>query len=169
VNDWGPRTFGHPCRECAFDWDTSQPEALSLVAGTPAAMAELLAGGHGSQRHPELAWSAVAYVAHVADNLRIWAERLAGLAAGDRGPVAPYDQDDLAAARHYDEISVAGALWSLERAVGDWTSAVGLADGAGIILIHPQRGQNSLLDVVRTNAHDAWHHYADVRRIRGAG
>jgi uncharacterized damage-inducible protein DinB len=167
VNDWGRRTFGQPCRECGFDWDTSQSGAGALVAGTPAVMADLLAGTDGAQRHGELAWSAAAYVAHVADNLRIWAERLAGLAAGDRGPVAPYDQDQLAAARHYQEISGAGALWSLDRAVADWLSAVAQADAAGITLVHPHRGQNTVLDVVRTNAHDAVHHCADVGRIMG--
>ena len=58
-----------------------------------------------AQRLPDLAWPAVAYVCHVSDNLRIWAERLAGLAAGDTHPVPPYDQDLLARARSYDEIA----------------------------------------------------------------
>jgi hypothetical protein len=139
-------------------------EAVELVSAIPAECSRLLQGVDGSRRHPDLDWPVVAYVCHVADNLRIWAERLAGLALGDDSPVASYDQDLLAQARRYDDVSVAGALWSLERAAGDWRYAVGMADQVGIILVHPERGENSLLDVVRTNAHDARHHAWDIER-----
>jgi hypothetical protein len=164
MSEWGRVTYGDPCRECGFRWTITLEQAIATVTATPQDMGRMLSGTDGSQRLPDLAWPAVAYVCHVSDNLRIWAERLAGLAAGDTHPVPPYDQDLLARARSYDEIALAGALWSLDRSVRDWTDAVGLADRAGVTLVHPDRGEQSVLDVARSNAHDAWHHCRDIAR-----
>ena len=164
MSNWGPDTYGDPCRQCRFRWSMSHDEAVELVNGVPAEFSRLLQGIDGWRRHPQLEWPVVAYVCHVSDNLRIWAERLAGVALGDDGAVAPYDQDLLAQARRYQDVSLAGALWSLERAAGDWRHAVDTADQVGITLVHPERGENSLLDVVRTNAHDARHHAWDIER-----
>lgn len=164
VSAWGRTTYGDPCAQCGFHWAVSQEEAVAIVKATPAELARVLSGLDGRQRHDALTWPAVAYVAHVGDNLRIWAERLAGLASGDPGPVAPYDQDLLALARRYDQLALAGALWSLAGAARDWADAVRLADDAGVTLVHPDRGPQSVLDVVRSNAHDACHHCWDVRR-----
>jgi hypothetical protein len=164
MSEWGRTTYGDPCRGCGFRWTITQDDAVASVASTTAALVTLLAGADGSQTHPDRAWSVGAYVCHIADNLRIWAERLAGLAAGDPRPVARYDQDLLALARHYDGIALAGALWSLEWATREWTDAVALASAAGVTLVHPDRGEQTLLDVTLSNAHDASHHYWDIRR-----
>lgn len=165
MSDWGRITYGDPCRECGFRWTITQKEAISTVTAAPEELASVLPGVDASQKHPDLTWPVVAYVCHIADNLRIWAERLAGLALGDPRPVARYDPDLLAQARRYGEVSLIGALWTLRRAVDDWREAVLLADGAGSTLIHPDRGEQALVDVVRSNAHDAYHHVWDVRRI----
>ncbi|HXQ58584.1 MAG TPA: hypothetical protein VN799_00755 [Acidimicrobiales bacterium] len=164
MTDWGRATYGDPCRECGFRWSVSYDEAVAIVMATPADFGRLLAGSDGSGRHPDLAWTAVVYVCHVADNLRIWAERLAALALGATGPVTPYNQDLLAQARRYDELTLVGALWSLDRAGRDWKDAVALAAVAGVSLVHPERGELSVLDVVRSNAHDAFHHGWDIGR-----
>jgi hypothetical protein len=164
MSEWGRATYGDPCGECGFRWTITMEQAIATVTTTPQEMDRMLGGTDGSQRHPDLAWPAVAYVCHVSDNLRIWAERLVALASGDTQPVARYDQDLLARARAYDEVALAGALWSLDRAVRDWTEAVGRADRAGVTLVHPDRGAQSLLDVVRSNAHDASHHCRDIAR-----
>jgi hypothetical protein len=164
MSDWGRATYGEPCRECGYTWTVTEEQAVAIVTSSTDRLARELADVDGSLRHPALGWPVVAYVCHVADNLRIWAERLAGLAAGDTRPVGRYDQDLLAEARRYEEISLLGALWSLERASRDWTDAVGLAHGAAITLVHPDRGDQSLLDVVRSNAHDVFHHGVDIRR-----
>ena len=168
MSEWGPTTYGDPCRACGFGWAITKADAVDVVSRTPAALARLLGGVDGSSRHADLRWPVVAYVCHVSDNLRIWAERIAGLALGDPRPVARYDPDLLAQARRYDEIALVGALWSLGRAVDDWKDAVALADHTGITLHHPDRGEQSLLDVVRSNAHDAYHHRWDIDRTVGA-
>jgi hypothetical protein len=168
VSEWGRRTFGDPCRECGFSWALDRDEAVARLAGVPPRYREALAGSDGRARLPELAWSAGAYVCHVADNLRIWAERLAGAALGSTRPVALYDEDRLAAARSYGDVAVEGALWSLERAVDEWLVAAEMATETGAALTHAERGEIGLDDVVLTNLHDAVHHEWDIRRTVAA-
>jgi hypothetical protein len=167
MSDWGATTYGDPCHQCGFQWTMTQDAAVELVVAIPPRFATLLDGVDGSQRHPDLEWPVVAYVCHVADNLRIWAERLAGIGLGASAHVATYDQDLLARARRYELIAPAAALWSLDRAVSDWSEAVLLADRAGITLFHPERGAQAVIDVVRSNAHDALHHGWDIERSIG--
>lgn len=168
MDKWGPITYGDPCAECGFGWGASQDESIRVVTGTPGRYAALLVGRSGRAQHPNLDWTATGYVCHVADNLRVWAERLAGLATGDRGPVAPYDERSLAVARRYESVGLHGALWSLSRAADDWLGAVTLADRAHVVLFLPDRGPQSLEDVVRSNAHDAHHHGWDIERSLAA-
>ncbi len=79
--------------------------------------------------------------------------------------MAAYDQDLLARARRYEEVSLLGASWSLERAVADWTDAVRANCRHGPVLVHPERGPQTLEEVVVSNAHDALHHRHDLVRI----
>jgi hypothetical protein len=81
--------------------------------------------------------------------------------------VAPYDESLLAVARDYEGVALQAALWSLEQAVGQWQLAVADAGAAGVGLVHPDRGEQSLVDVVRSNAHDARHHQWDIQRSLG--
>lgn len=170
MNKWGEHVYGDPCRECGFRWSISLSDGIELVRGVPGDFASVLGAASGAERHPDLGWPVVAYVCHVADNLHIWAERLARVARGADLRVAPFDQDELAAARHYDEVSLQGASWSLERSVADWLDAVALAaaspavaDG-GAAMVHAEHGPLSLVEVARLDAHDALHHVWDVRR-----
>jgi hypothetical protein len=167
VTEWGRRTYGDPCRECGYAWTITEAGAIDLVRAVPDRYAELLDGCAGTVHGAGLAWSARAYVCHVADNLRIWAERLAGASTAPGVPsvVAAYDENRLAEARVYEAVPMAGALWSLRRAVGDWLDAVTLATAQRTVLVHPARGEMTVGDVVRSNAHDAHHHARDVERI----
>jgi hypothetical protein len=123
--------YGDPCRECGYDWSIELAEAIRLVAETPRLYAELIGDTDGTARGPGLDWSTGAYVCHVGDNLRIWAERLAGAARGSSTKIAPYDSELLARARQYESIAVEAALWSLGRASFEWempSSWLGLQD-----------------------------------------
>ena len=71
----------------------------------------------------------------------------------------------MARARNYRQIPIEAALWSLTRSVDDWLLATGVADTTGVVLIHPERGELTLLDVVHATAHDAIHHQWDIARI----
>jgi hypothetical protein len=167
MSSWGAATYGDPCRRCGYAWDLDPDDAAALVAAAPERFREALGDDDGTARHPDLAWSAAAYVCHVGDNLRIWAERLAGASLGTARDVTTYDADLLAEARRYDDVPLAGALWSLGRAAGDWRDAVTAATTAGVTLNHPDRGPQTVADVVRTNAHDVVHHAWDVARSTG--
>ncbi len=163
MNDWGAVTYGDPCRECGFAWTTTLDEAVVVVANCPGALLGLLAGASGDERRLDLAWSVgSAYVCHVADNLRIWAERLVAVEDGHPAEVDGYDENALAHARGYESIPLRAAQWSLGRSVEDWLRAVNDSPRTGTLMIHPERGELSLLDVTVSNAHDTFHHLHDV-------
>lgn len=165
VELWGASLYGNPCRDCGFDWSLTAGEAITLVSGLPAEFSDALEGRRGNERHPELGWTSAGYVSHVTDNLRIWAERLAGAGRGEAVDVPGYDPDLLARARRYDEIASAAALWSLQGAVTAWIDALSSALDRHVVLRHAARGIQRAEDVARNNAHDAAHHLWDVRRI----
>ena len=156
--------YGDPCRACGFAWSGSVSEAVYTVAGLPSAYETLLSTATGKERHPDLAWTTGEYVCHVADNLRIWAERLMRVVGGGPPVVGGYNEMELARARNYPSISLPASLSSLKCSVSDWLSAVGQTPGTGTVLIHEERGEQTLADVVRSNAHDGFHHQWDISR-----
>jgi hypothetical protein len=166
VESWGADLYGDPCGGCGYGWSLTPQEAIRVVEGLPTRFRELLNTCTGHERRPDLAWDPTAYVCHVVDNLRTWAE---GLAAGTRlsGEVGVpgYDPDLLAEARRYHKIAPAAALWSLERAVAAWLESVTAALDQGVVLQHAARGIQRAEDVARNNAHDAYHHAWDIERI----
>jgi hypothetical protein len=164
---WGAGLYGQPCRGCGFDWDVTPTDALATGARIPAQFAERLVGATGRERHPELLWTPSMYVSHVADNLRIWAERLTGARVAGAAEVVGYDQDLLARVRRYDEIALPAALWSLDWASRAWVEVVEDAVASDVVLWHETRGEQRGSDVARNNAHDAYHHLLDVSRILG--
>jgi hypothetical protein len=162
---WGASLYGNPCRDCGYDWSVTPRAAIAQVERLPLHFATLLEGRDGAERHPELPWTTAAYVSHVTDNLRNWAERLAGARLAGMVQVPGYDQDLLAQARRYNDIPLPAALWSLQRAVTAWVESVQAALEAGVVLEHAARGVQRAEDVARNNAHDAAHHAWDIHRI----
>jgi hypothetical protein len=156
-------TYGDPCLECGISTTLAPEEAIAVVLDLPDSFSEVLEGSSGDERHPDLTWPVSAYVCHVADNLRIWAERLAGVANGAPQEVGTFDERLLAVARNYDRVPLEAGLWSLRRSVA-WHEAVRLAVTADVLLLHPERGELDLADVMRGNAHDSLHHRWDIER-----
>ncbi len=140
MSEWGVSIYGEPCRGCGFSWSVTVGDAIVLVADVPGTYARTLVGATGTERHPDLSWSVSSYVSHVADNLRIWAERLAGVAAGASLEVGGYDEDELARARGYDQIPLQAAMWSLARSVAGWQYAVRQTQRTGVVLDPPRAG-----------------------------
>jgi hypothetical protein len=163
MNQWGADGYGDPCRECGYRWSIGPADALALIAGAPERFAALLAGGDGTGRAPDLTWDAREYVAHVADNLRIWAERLSALTPGATLPIAPYDQDALAAARAYRQLPVAAVLWSVGQSAATFV-ALWPTVPTDARLDHPESGMMDRDRVVVQVAHDTTHHLVDVER-----
>lgn len=164
MSNWGPATFGDPCRECGYPWNLTAHEAAATIKKSPAAYRDAVRDATGSESAPDLGWNVTAYVAHVTDNLRIWGERLAA-AAGSREPVAveSYDSDALAAARRYESLPMGGVLWGLDEAAASWERAWH-ASGPARVFLHPDRGRITSEDAALTNAHDVVHHLFDIHR-----
>ena len=140
------------------------PAANEIIDDAPRRLGALATRENGRIRHPDLEWSVSGYLCHVGDNIGIWAERVASVALGNDGPVAPYNQDLLAAARHYDDVDVPAALWTVGRAVGDWEAAIALAGTSPFTMIHEELGRMTLADVILIRAHDVVHHGWDIER-----
>lgn len=164
-NAWWRARYGDPCRECGFDWSRAPEDVIVEVETLPERFTALLDGRTGDERPPGATWSAKAYVFHVADNLRVFAERLEGVFAGAPDTLAAYDQDQLAAARDYEAMSVQSALWSVRDAVAGWASASrqALARPARTYR-HAERGVLTAAEITRGPGHDAVHHCFDVTR-----
>ena len=126
MNRWGADTFGDPCRECGFDWSQPHDAANAVVVAAPAVIGALLDGRDGRSARPGLEWTAVGYVCHVGDSIRVWSERLASVALGDGTPSASTTRTPRRGAA-LRRRRLLGARWSLRRAVLDWSAAVELA------------------------------------------
>jgi hypothetical protein len=161
-NGWWVRQYGDPCRECGFDWSQTPEQAVVAVEALPSQFVALLDGRSGDERAPDATWSAKAYVFHVADNLRIFAERLEGVFGGAPTTLAAYDQDELAAARDYEAMSVQSALWSVRMATVTWAAATRHALTRPDTYFHAERGELTAAEITRGPAHDAVHHLWDV-------
>jgi hypothetical protein len=129
----------------------------SMMRSLPDSIDELVTGATGAERLHELGWNVSGYVAHMADNTRIWAERVIAVARGADAHVIPYEPDLLAEARRYNDVALQGATWSL-RIVEE-------AESAGVVMLHSERGAMDISDVVASNAHDSHHHRWDLTRI----
>ncbi|MCZ3386824.1 MAG: hypothetical protein LH630_07620 [Actinomycetia bacterium] len=162
MSAWWVEAFGDPCRSCDYNWSVSLDAAMARVSDSPERYRILLHDHSGRERLPELSWSAKGYVFHVADNLRIWAERLTAASAGATDPITEYDDNLLARARAYEQLPIGAAIWSLHKAVDCWKESVVVADETAVVLNHPRRGALSVLDVVRSNCHDVVHHEWDI-------
>ena len=158
MTTWGAGFYGDPCLDCGYSWSMSREEANALIADAPRRYAELLDGADGSTRHPALTWSVTAYVEHVADNLRNWAERIMNAVAAGQTTLRPTDQDVVAVARAYESMPLATALWSVGHSASIWADAMAASAGQDIMFSHPTRGQQSLTELVLTVAHDTAHH-----------
>jgi len=164
MNEWGAAVYGDPCRKRGFNWTMPLADAVSPVANLPFVYGGLFDGLTGKEQRSGLTWSITEYVSHVADNLRIWVERLMGVAEGVPLLVGSYDENKLAVARNYVDIPIQAALWSLNRSVDDWLISVETSPDFGVVLVHPERGELTRSDVVLANAHDAVHHQWDIER-----
>ncbi|HEY3670862.1 MAG TPA: hypothetical protein VGN51_08005 [Acidimicrobiia bacterium] len=168
-NKWWIEEWGNPCRECGFDWSQMPESVIAAVEELPAKFDALLAGCTGDETAPDAhpgqpIWSAKAYVFHVADNLRIFAERLEGVFAGAPTTLAAYDQDELAAARDYDAMSLPSALWSVRTATETWAAAARESLSRPFTYQHAERGELNAAEITRGPGHDALHHHFDVTR-----
>ena len=156
---WPPEQ--EQCPECGFHWSMPVNEAIDLVGSTVERYpppAELEAP---RSPRPEGTWSPTEYLWHVVDVLRFGMERLWMLELAPGSLVPSWDENELAAFRHYAELPTEVGVRALAEVAGAWRP---VAEGApaATTIEHPEYGTLSAADVIRRNAHDVLHHLQDI-------
>ena len=152
---------GDACGGCGYRWDTPPETALGLVADAPARYAALLAGRDGMAAPDDGGWNATAYVWHLVDLARSWAERWAQIEAAPGSRLVGWDPDVLAEARGYRRLATAAALWALPEAVDAFVRATRRV-GLDARFDHADWGAGCVADAVVWLAHEFTHHQLDV-------
>lgn len=155
------------CQGCGYLWSVSLDEAVSLVEGAADRYTRLLAGGGGGRSEGPGRWSATGYLWHIVDVLRFGTERLWTLTLDAGSGIPGWDQDALAAVRHYDKLSAAVGLRALQVAARDWVQAAREAPRTAQVE-HPVFGTLTTGDSIRRNAHEVHHHQLDIQRALAA-
>src|SRR5215470_13801586 len=110
------------CTECGFDWHTDRRTATSLVAQAAQNAATALVRISDPTERSGERWSAAMYVWHLVDVLRIGTERLLTLTHDPSRGIACWDENALAEARRYQQLSPAVGLIMLRSAAEAWTT-----------------------------------------------
>ena len=152
------------CAECGFAWDVSFGDAVSMVECAPRWFAKAFDGARFGAP-PAGVWSATAYLWHVVDVLRLGTERFLILTLDPQCGIAPWDADEMAAARSYEKKSSLVGLRMLTDATTEWLAAA-RATPRSVSAVHPEFGTMDALFCAVRNAHEVVHHVLDVRRQR---
>ncbi len=151
------------CAECGFDWECSRAQAAALVTAGPDEAARILAALPDPARRDGETWSASMYAWHLADVLRIGAERLLTLACDPGRGITCWDENALAQVRRYQWLSPDVGLIVLRSAAREWADAAAAAPDRASVR-HPGFGDLGAADLIRRNAHEMHHHLMDLRR-----
>jgi hypothetical protein len=153
------------CAECGFDWAVTREDAIDLVSQVAAAAAAAVDRIQEPTQRTGGRWSASMYVWHLVDVLRIGTERLFTLTHDPGLGIACWDENALAEARRYRQLSPSVGLIILRSAARDWAEAASTAPAEATVR-HPQFGNLGALEIIRRNAHEVHHHLMDINRYR---
>jgi hypothetical protein len=151
------------CAECGFDWHLARQDAIDQVAQVHDAAAAAITRIHDPTQRTGEAWSASMYLWHLVDVLRIGTERLLTLTHDPGRGIPCWDENALAEARRYQQLSPAVGLIVLRSAAQEWTATAAVAP-AEVQVRHPQFGVLGTLEIIRRNAHEVCHHLMDINR-----
>lgn len=152
------------CPECGFDWSTGRNDCVVIVRQAPDGAAAAIDSitdpteQHGSR------WSPSMYVWHLVDVLRIGAERLITIKLDPAHGIPCWDENLLAEARRYRQLSVSAGVKALANASRQWLEAVDYTPETTVE--HPVFGTLTTLDVIRRTAHEVQHHLWDIEPSR---
>jgi hypothetical protein len=149
------------CAECNFDWQLARQDAIDLVAQVPDAAAAALTRTRDPTQRSGDRWSASMYLWHLVDGLRINTERLLTLTHDPGCGIPCWDENALAGARRYQQLSPAVGLIVLRPAAQEWVTAAAAAP-ADIQVRHPRFGVLGAVEIVRRSAHEVHHHLMDI-------
>ena len=149
------------CAACGWQWSTSAEDSLAAITGAPARYAELLADRNGLAPAADGGWNATAYLWHLTDLARSWAERWVQVRASPGSLLVGWDPDVLAEARNYRALPTTAALWALDDAVSSFVDQCRATD-VNLPFQHGEWGRGSVADAIRWLGHEFVHHEGDV-------
>src|SRR5690348_5172792 len=94
------------CAECGFDWTAPREAVIAVVASGPDSARAALQGVPQVDLRRGDRWSAAMYLWHLVDVVRIGTERLMTLVLDPAAGIPCWDENALAEARRYPQLSV---------------------------------------------------------------
>jgi len=149
------------CAECGFDWSIEPGAALAAIASSPDRFDAAMSGRDGMAPQVDGSWNATAYVWHLTDLARSWAERWVQIRDSPGALLVGWDPDELAEVRGYRSLPTSAGLWALRSAVGTLVDVT-----AGVTFEtpfeHGDWGTGDVGDGLRWLGHEFHHHEMDV-------
>jgi hypothetical protein len=156
---WQPDT--EKCPQCGFSWSMPVGDAIALVADAPTLFGEVATRPDATTRPEPGVWSPAEYAWHMVDVLRIGTERLWTAMIDPDAGIPCWDENALAAVRRYSALSPRVGVRALGDAVRSWREAAAQISPQATVE-HAEFGTISAADIIRRNAHEAYHHARDI-------
>jgi hypothetical protein len=106
-------------------------------------------------------WSATAYLWHLTDLARSWAERWVQISDMPGSRLAGWDPDELAEVRSYRSLPTSAGLWALRSAVEAFVEVTAMVT-PDTPFEHGDWGEGNVADGLRWLGHEFHHHAKDV-------
>jgi hypothetical protein len=149
------------CNVCGFDWSIGATAALEVIGGSPDRFEAVLAGRDGMVAPADGSWNATAYVWHLTDLARSWAERWVQIREAPGSLLVGWDPDELADVRGYRSLPTEPGLWALRSAVATFVDVTGVLN-LDTPFEHGDWGTGDVADGLRWLGHEFHHHEQDV-------
>ena len=125
------------CGECGFAWSGTRDDAIRTVGdGFSDVARHFELASMPPPEHARSGWSAVGYVWHLVDVIRLGAERLRYFQLVPSGRFPGWDADAMATTRRYELLPLAVGLASLQAATGEWLEEAAVAPGDDVLIEH---------------------------------
>lgn len=157
------------CDECNFDWDTPILDSLRIIDQLPErarALVEARGDAAFERSSPEV-WSPNEYVWHLVDAFRLAAEWMHDVRTQTHPTHYAIDNDALAEVRHYNQLTLATGLWSLDQSCRLFIQEAAVTDPTRTFYYHDWQDVTAS-QVVSFLAHEAVHHLFDLERALGS-
>ena len=160
------------CSECGYDWANPPWRAVAAVRALPGRLTGLLHDlGIGNDtaalraRPAAHVWSALEYLGHTGEAIGWYADRVTRILTEERPAFGPFDWDAHTARRRYHDGHLGTVLSGLGDACTRLAAAVSGLNGDGWQRqgIASDGQPRSIEQLVNRAAHEARHHFQDIR------
>jgi hypothetical protein len=149
------------CPACGYDWTIDASDALRLIVSSPDRFEAALDGRDGMHPQADGSWNATAYLWHLTDLARSWAERWVQIGTAPGSRLVGFDPDELADVRGYRSLPTSAGLWALRSGVGTFVEITGTLP-LDTPFDHGDWGMGDVADALRWLGHEFHHHEMDV-------